>query len=387
MIPMTGLAGLPMLREYESKRVSSYDTKGGNHDWWDIKPGETRTIAKIKGPACIRHIWMTMFFKDDNCLRRVVLRFYWDGADEPSVECPIGDFFGLGHAMRKNFVTAVLMMSPQDGRGFNCYWPMPFRKSARVEVVNDSEETFPLYFYFDYESYASAAPVEGMGYFHTQWRRENPTVGWGEEYGQLKLTDLKKWSNNVYFGGDKRSLNTTGKDNYVVCEAKGNGIFCGAHLDIDVFSRQKNDWFGEGDDMIFIDGETWPPSLHGTGTEDWYNCAFSPRCEHQAPYHGVLLYNGTPDWPWKGKQSFYRYHIEDPIRFRKSILFSIEHGHANKLENDYSSTSYYYLTEPQRGGPALPPVEQRLPRPNEPMYPPTPEKPVQKQRGSRRAKK
>ncbi len=336
MLPATGLAALPKFRDYHSKRISSYDHTGGNYDCWDIQGGETKTIA------------------------------------EPSVECPIGEFFGLGHAIRKNFVTAVLQMSPEDGRGFNSYWPMPFRSGARVEVENQSDEKFSLYFYIDYEAYELPTPLDGQGYLHVQWRRENPTQGWGEEHDQLLAQDPKRkeWFKKVWYGGDPRSLNTTGQDNYVIVDATGNGIYCGAHLDVDVFARQKNDWFGEGDDMVFIDGERWPPSIHGTGTEDWYNCAFCPTQEHQAPYHGVLLYSGTEQWKWKGKQSVYRYHIEDPIRFRKSILVSIEHGHANKLSNDYSSTAYYYLDQPQRGGPPLPPVEQRLPRPDEPPYPP-----------------
>ena len=372
MLRMTGLAGLPILRDYHSKRVSSYDPTGGNRDWVDIQPGETKTLAEIDGPGCIRHIWMTMWFPNEDYHRRVVLRFYWDGGKEPSVECPIGDFFGLGHAKRKNFVTAVLQMSPEDGRGFNCYWPMPFRKSARVEVENPGSEKFGLYFYFDYEAYDSPKALDGQGYFHVQWRRESPTEGWGDEHAHLKKLDDggAKWREMMYQGGDPRSLNTTGQDNYVILDAKGNGIYCGAHLDVDVFERQKNDWFGEGDDMVFIDGEPWPPSIHGTGTEDWYNCAFCPTQEHQAPYHGVLLYSGTEQWKWKGKQSVYRYHVEDPIRFRKSILVSIEHGHANKLSNDYSSTAYYYLDKPQRGGPPLPAVDERLPRPDEPPYPP-----------------
>lgn len=375
MFHMTGLAGLPRLRDYRSKRVSSYDRTGGNRDWVDVEAGATRTVAEIAGPGCIRHIWMTMWFPNDDYLRRVVLRFYWDRHTEPSVECPIGDFFGLGHARRKNFVTAVLQMSPQDGRGFNSYWPMPFREGARIEVENQGSEKHPLYYYVDYEAYDSAAAVDGLGRFHVQWRRENPTVGWGDEYNHLQehlaqdpqTADPPRWRDLMHFGGDPRSLNPSNRDNYVILDAQGDGIYCGAHLDVDVFERQKNDWFGEGDDMIFIDGEPWPPSLHGTGTEDWYNCAFGPDQEYTAPYHGILLYSGTPEWKWKGKQSVYRYHIEDPIRFRRSIHVSIEHGHANKLSNDYSSTAYYYLSKPARGGPPLLPVEQRLPRPDEPM--------------------
>ena len=108
----------------------------------------------------------------------------------------------------------------------------------------------------------------------------------------------------------------------------------------------------------------WPPSLHGTGTEDWCNTAFGPSQEYQAPCHGILLYSGDENWKWRGKQSIYRYHIADPIRFRKRILATIEHGHANKLSNDYASTAYYYLAQPRRGGPPLPPVEARLSRPD-----------------------
>lgn len=374
MFSVTGLAGLPRLRDYRSKRISSYDRTGGNRDWADVEAGATHTVADITGAGCIRHIWMTMWFPNDDYLRRVVLRFYWDGHSEPSVECPIGDFFGLGHARRKNFVTAVLQMSPQDGRGFNSYWPMPFREGARIEVENQGIEKHPLYYYVDYEAYDSAMAVDGLGRFHVQWRRENPTVGWGDEYNHLQehlakapqTADPPRWRDLMHFGGDPRGLNLSNQDNYVILDAQGDGIYCGAHLDIDIFERQKNDWFGEGDDMIFIDGEPWPPSLHGTGTEDWYNCAFGPDQEYTAPYHGILLSTGTPTWKWRGKQSVYRYHVEDPIRFRRSIHVSIEHGHANKLSNDYSSTAYYYLSKPARGGPPLPPVEQRLPRPDEP---------------------
>ena len=376
MIPASGLASLPRIRDYHSKRASSYDTTGGNRDCWAIEAGQKTVLADISGPGCIRHIWMTMWHPQPDYLRRIVLRFFWDGCDQPSVECPIGDFYGLGHAKRKNFVTAMLQMSPEDGRGCNSYWPMPFRSGARVEVENQGSEKLDLFFYIDYEQYADVQPLEGQGYFHVQWRRENPTKGWGEEYDHLVGDGRvifeprpKEWFDKLWHGGDPRSLNTTGEDNYVILDTTGNGIYCGAHLDIDVFERQRNDWYGEGDDMIFIDGEKWPPSLHGTGTEDWYNCAFCPSHEYQAPYHGVLLYSGTEQWKWKGKQSVYRYHIEDPIRFRKSIVFSIEHGHANKLSNDYSSTAYYYVDRPQRGGPALPPMEQRLPRPDEPMLP------------------
>lgn len=358
MIGKTSLASLPRLRDYTSHRISSWDVTGGNGDAWPIPAGEKKVLAEIDGPGCIKHIWMTLGIKSEDYCRKIVLRMYWDGCKEPSVECPIGDFFGLGHGMRKNFITVPLQMSPQEGKAFNSWWPMPFKKKAIIEVENQGEEAYAHYFYIDYEKYPSVESVEGLAYFHVQWRREDNTRGWAYEEGLVPKN----------YHQDRRMWNKSDKDNYVICEVEGDGIYCGAHLDIDCFQRNPNDWYGEGDDMVLIDGEKWPPSIHGTGTEDWFNCAYCPTQEYNAPYHGIILYSGNPNWRWKGKNTAYRYHIEDPIRFRKSMRFSIEHGHANKLSNDYSSTAYYYLREPKRGGPALPPVEARLPRPNEQVY-------------------
>ncbi len=362
MIGQTTLATLPKLRDYTSHRISSYDLSGGNRDAWRIEAGEKRNLAKIAGPGCIKHVWMTLGIPREDYVRRIVLRFFWDGCKEPSVECPVGDFFGVGHGIRKNFVSLPLQMSPQDGKGFNSWWPMPFKQEAQIEVENQGTEGYWHYFYIDYERYPSAKAVGSLAYFHAQWRREPDTNGWAYR---------EKLSREA-IGKDPRFLNTDGKENYLMLEAEGNGIYCGAHLDIDCFHRNPNDWYGEGDDMVFVDGEKWPPSLHGTGTEDWYQCAYSPREEYNAPYHGVILYCGTKEWHYKGKNTVYRYYIEDPIRFRKSIRATIEHGHANKLSNDYSSTAYYYLSKPKRGGPPLPPVQQRLPRPSEEIYEPHP---------------
>jgi hypothetical protein len=364
MIGVTSLAGLPYLREYTSHRISSYDESGGNADFWRIQPGEREVVADIEGPGCIKHIWTTLALPKEDYLRRIVIRIYWEGEEEPSVECPLGDFFGMGHGIRKNFVTLPLQMSPQDGKGFNSWWPMPFQRRAVIEVENQGEEEYIHYFYVDYELYPDAEAVKDASYFHAQWRREKSTEGWAFEEHLAKEEYLK----------DPRIKNSDGKDNYVILETEGDGIYCGAHLDIDCFQRNPNDWYGEGDDMMFIDGEVWPPSLHGTGTEDWYHCAFCPRQEYNAPYHGIILYSGSEKWPFRGKQTVYRYHVEDPIRFRKSILVSIEHGHANKLSNDYSSTAYFYLSKPTRGGSPIPPVEDRLPRPDvegEPKYIPS----------------
>ncbi len=369
MLGPTSLAALPFLRDYRSKRASSFDREGNNSDWWSFEPGQKRVLLETDKPGCVRHIWMTVGNGGEHVFRRIVLRCFWDGEENPSVEVPLGDFFGIGHGIHKDFISAPLQMSPQDGRGFNCWWPMPF-DAARIEIESECLEKFNLYFYVDYEEYPHPPgpplpfPSEkgegGVGRFHAQWRRENPTDGWlTERLNNENIWDI--WSRKPNFDGD---------DNYVLLEAEGSGIYVGCHLNIDCFDRQGNDWYGEGDDMIFIDGEPWPPSLHGTGTEDYFNMAFCPRQEYCAPYHGLTLYSGNRDWNWKGKNSMYRYHIEDPIRFQKSIRVTIEHGHANKLWNDYSSTAYWYQLEPHRAFAKLLPVAARLPRPNEPEMAP-----------------
>jgi len=350
------LADLARLRRgVKHLRASSYDPSGGNSDWWEIEAGQPRDIALLDGPGCIKHIWMTTWCDDRHALRKLLLRAGWDGEDQPSIEVPLGDFFGLGHGLTRNFVSLPLQMSPQDGRAFNCWFPMPFQSAARLAVTNESGALLRLYFYIDTEAYPAGTSLAGYGRFHAQWRRENPTEGWADpavRWADHPDTMWETW----------RTPNVSGADNYVILEAEGQGHYVGCHLDIDYFARQANDWYGEGDDMIFVDGEAWPPALHGTGTEDYFNTAFCPSQEYNAPYHGLILYQGTPDWPWRGKNTVYRYHIEDPVFFEQSIRVTIEHGHANKLSNDYSSTAYWYQTEPHRPFPPMLPVALRLPR-------------------------
>jgi hypothetical protein len=353
------LSGLARLREgVRRERVSSWDHTGGNKDFITIAPDTSEPIAQIEGAGCIKHIWMTMSSSDAYYARKVLLRMWWDGepVGSPSVETPIGDFFGIGHAIIKNFWSLPLTMSPRDGKGFNCYFSMPFSQTACIEVTNETENELKLYFYVDYETYSS---LEGeLGRFHAQWRREDPAKGWGDR-GRSLQHDVpyreEIWSR----------ANLSDEDNYLILEAEGKGHYVGCHLDVDCFAREKNDWYGEGDDMIIIDGEPWPPRLHGTGTEDYFNTAYCPEEEFCTPYHGITVYSGTEEWPWKGKNSLYRFHIEDPIYFEKSIRVSIEHGHANNLSNDYSSTAYWYQAEPHKHFPAMLPVEKRLPHRDE----------------------
>lgn len=352
VLGMSTLAGLPLLRPGVKRlRASSYDPTGGNRDWWEIAPGQTRDLAQIDGAGCIKHIWMTMWSHDKYVLRNNLLRMYWDGETTPSVEVPIGDFFGMGHSMARNFVSLPLQMSPENGRGFNCWFPMPFDKSARIEVVNEADKPNNLYFYIDYEAYPGGTSLSDFGRFHAQWRRVNPTPGWQNPSERWEGNEERMWE--VW-----KTPNLNGENNYVILEAQGRGHYVGCHVDIDCFSRQSNDWYGEGDDMIFVDGQV----LYGTGTEDYFNTAFAPTQEYSAPYHGVILYQGTEDWRWRGKNSVYRYHIEDPIFFEQSIRVTIEHGHANKLTNDYASTAYWYQAEPHAPFPTMLPIAERLPR-------------------------
>ena len=339
------LGDLPRLRDCRRRRISSHDSTGGNRDYVVIPEGASYQLAEVGGAGCIRHLWVTIRCQDRWYLRKILLRMYWDGEREPSVEVPIGDFFGIGHGVTQNFISAPLQMSPEDGRGFNCWWPMPFGDGARIEVENGCDtEVQALYYYIDYEEYGELEP--GLGRFHATWHRENPTDGiaYDEPYDLNEL-----W----------RRKNIDGSGNYVILEAEGRGHYVGCHVDLHNLRETEGfNWYGEGDDMIFIDGESLP-SIVGTGTEDYYCMSWCPTQEYCAPYHGLPL-PGGPNWG--GKVSWYRYHILDPICFERSIKVTIEHGHDNWRSDDFSSTAYWYQTEPHRRLRPMLPVEGRLPR-------------------------
>ncbi len=339
------LGDLPRLRDFRRRRISSYDRSGGNRDYIVIPTGESVTLAKIEGAGCVRHFWVTIRSKEAWYLRRLLLRMYWDGEKEPSIEAPIGDFFGIGHGLTHNYVSAPLQMSPQDGKGFDCWWPMPFGDGAKIEVENQGEmDAESFYYYVDYEEYDELE--KGLGRFHATWHRENPTDGISEAG-----IDNRTWM----FIGDNRD----GAGNYIILEAEGKGHYVGCNMNVHNL-RETNEfnWYGEGDDMIFIDGEE-KPSMVGTGTEDYYGMSWCPTQEYCAPFHGLPL-PGGPNW--SGKVTWYRYHIPDPVYFQKSIRVTIEHGHANHRSDDYSSTAYWYQEEPHKPFKPMLPVEQRLPR-------------------------
>lgn len=354
------LRGLIYPREARRRRASSWDRTGGNRDFIRIEAGETATVAEIAGSGCINHLWFTINAKEPLYLRTTILRIYWDGESTPSVETPLGDFFGVGHARVNHFVSLPLNMITGPGplehnqAAMNCFFAMPFANGARITLTNESDQVIEhAYFYVDYEE--RAVEPDALR-FHAQWRRELPTQA---------TVDLSAPGVTVEPTNDLPNLD--GRENYVILDAQGRGHYVGCVLSIDHLNPIPNfGWFGEGDDMIFIDGEVWPPSLHGTGTEDYFCAAWGyPSGKYDAPYHGVSL-AGPNQGPltYSGKWSMYRFHIEDPVYFAQSIRVTIEHGHANLHASDYSSVAYWYQSEPHAPFPVLPPVAERLPLPD-----------------------
>lgn len=342
---------ISQMRVGKSKRISSYDRTGGNKDYYTLLPNSKTEICNIKGSGYIRHIWMTMAPVDPIVIqylpRKVIIRMYWDIEKSPSVEVPIGDFFGMGHGITKNYTSAFLMMSPEDGKAFNCFFPMPFSESARIEIESEAEDPIKFYFYVDYEERDSIPDNELR--FHANWNRQCPTDG---------ISDNDIDNADYEFGGK----NTTGEGNYIILEAEGKGHYIGCNYNLhNLRFTQEWNWYGEGDDMIFIDGENWPPSLHGTGTEDYFNTAWCPQQEVCTPYHGIIL-GGGPNW--SGKISTYRYHVLDPVTFEKSIKVTIEHGNNNNRCDDVSSTAYWYQTEPHTEFKSMLTLKGRLPLPD-----------------------
>ncbi len=328
-------------RGIRSCRVSSYDHTGGNVDRCPITSGETITIAELKGAGAIRHIWMTTQEQNHN-LKALVLRMYWDGESTPSVDCPIGDFFGLGHGKGNYFSSLPLQTSYL---AMNCWFSMPYLHGATMTVTNENPnlDSF-LYFYIDYHEYANPSMVEGLGRFHASWHRELV----------LKKDEVQGPNRN----GDVQRLNSTGEENYVVLETEGKGHFVGCVLHLDT---NETGWWGEGDDMFFIDGEPWPPRLHGTGMEDYFCGAWNYNNLSKVdntPYYGYH-FKGNQDYT--GKHSQYRFHVEDPVYFEKSLLFTMEHGHANDRQGDWNSTAYWYQIDRKKPLPVLKGFEERIP--------------------------
>ncbi len=311
---------------------------------WKISPsikiaaGEERLLADITGPGAIQQIWMT----SSSIWRFTILRIYWDDQPNPSVECPIGDFFASGWsngwsqggATRFAQVTS-LPVCVNPGSAFNCYWEMPFRKRCRITLTNINDKESTLYYQINYT--LTAVP-EDAAYFHAQFRRTNPLP-----YMQ---------------------------DYTILDGVKGNGHFVGTYM---AWGVNNNGWWGEGEIKFFMDGDKEYPTICGTGTEDYFcgsynfeNKAAKPPHyqEFNTPYAGVpqvIRGNGAGDmYDVQQRFGLYRWHIMDPIRFDKELKVTIQAlgwrsgGRYLPLQDDIASVAYWYQALPTAPFPKLP---------------------------------
>jgi Protein of unknown function (DUF2961) len=288
-----------------------------------IKPGESGAIAQINGPAIIDSLRIYLITAGIDVLRSAQLQMHWDGSEKPAVDAPVGDFFGNAFGRRPY---RSLPMGLTES-GFYSRFAMPFAKQARISILNQPDGV-PV----ELECELTYRPVDSLppdtGYFHAKWRREN-----------VSAVDLD-------------GHNLDGRYNYVLLDAHGEGRYVGANLN--VFNRNLV-WWGEGDPMIFVDDDNWPPSIHGTGTEEYFNDAWGfhdfieavgadPKHKETnvIPVSGVLL----PGMVWPSNcyagNAVFSFHLPDSIPFRKRIRVTIEHGTENNLSNDYASTAYWY---------------------------------------------
>jgi len=340
----SGVGTLTRLGDYESRRTSSYDRTGANGDYRHLKAGETMALFDETGPGEIRHVWITMATGEAYHLKKVVLRMYWDGEAEPSVETPIGDFFGLGLGTYTIFHSDLLAVAPD--KALNSYFPMPFARRGRITVTNEGKQEIPdFYWNIDWLKLPALAP--DTAYLHAQYRQATPCQGWykgnfyGNDFGEARR--------------DPRWLNVTGAGNYVFLETRGDGHFVGVTLS--VFQNQWGGW-NEGDEMIWIDDET-EPRIHGTGGEDYFNGAWGFSALYSFPFVGLTEFH---QWEPGSRFSHYRFHLEAPLRFHKSIKVTIEDGHANLRSDNFFSVAYWYQKEPHGTYPRLPAAEGRIPK-------------------------
>jgi hypothetical protein len=349
--PVADVASLAMLRNYRAGRFSSWDRTGGNNDSVSEKqPGDVITIADLKGPGQITHIWIALVLGEDtspNFLKEIVLRAFWDGEENPSVESPLGDFFGLTLGTYFTYQSALTNVSP--AYAMNCYFPMPFNRSARLTLVNEGPAKVDNYYFnIDYVSFDQ--PLKDVGYFHAQYRQEAPCHGWASNWKSEYDPEIN----------DKKNLD--GKDNYLILEAEGRGHFVGVTQGV---LQNQDEWFGEGDEMIFID-DSPAPAINGTGTEDYYNGSTDFRGPagktqtYSYPQIGApFIENGERVG---GRYCLYRWHLEGPIPFRKNIRVTMEHGHANHRSDNFYTVAYWYQTEPHRKFLPMAKADDRVPR-------------------------
>lgn len=328
----------------QTRRVSSYDRSGGNNDRFEnIPDGETRTLFEVPGAGMINHIWITIAPPPEQLSRNdIILRMYWDGNEFPSVESPIGPFFGQGWNESYPYASLPLAAGPVDGRAMVSYFVMPFADGAKIEVENQTGRKIDaFYYYIDYVEMDEL--TDDMGRFCAWYNHE--------------LTEALPEGENEWSSLGEQGENPTGEDNYLFLDVNGTGHFVGVNYFVHSPGPM---WYGEGDDMIFIDGDDI--TLHGTGTEDYFNTSWCPKSIYSHPYYGYARVNN--DVGWMGRTHVYRFHISDPLYFNESFKFSIEHGHNNCLTLDLASVAYWYQQTPLA---ALPPIPGKTERELKPM--------------------
>ncbi|MCC6126603.1 MAG: DUF2961 domain-containing protein [Pirellulales bacterium] len=294
-----------------------------NSDNFQVKPGETHVLMDAQGPGVVTHIWVTFLGPEPQNWapkgaanhQEMLLRIYYDGSDRPAVEAPVGDFFANCFGKRSSVVSLPVIV--EDADSYNCFWHMPFRKSIRVEIVNESEKEIRL-LYYNIDWIKKDSIPEDTPYFYAQYKQEYPVE--------------------------------QGKD-YVILETQGKGHYVGTVMAVRTRSPF---WFGEGDEKIYIDGEQ-KPSIWGTGTEDYFLSAWGLQTT-STPYFGTPYFD---QWGIVGGHtSAYRWHIGDPIVFNKGIKVTIEHWgwispdenpdykamSWNERQDDYSSVAFWYQT-------------------------------------------
>ena len=288
-----------------------------------VEPGTTFTFADIDGPGAIQQIWMT----PTEHWRHSILRIYWDGQEQPSVECPVGDFFCMGWNRYAQLSSLAVCVNP--GSAFNCYWDMPFRKHCRMTLENLSSDWMCFFYQVNY---VLTEVPEDAAYFHAQFRRSNPVP-----YKEVHT---------------------------VVDGIQGQGQYVGTYM---AWGVNNNGWWGEGEIKFFMDGDKEFPTICGTGTEDYfcgsYNFEVDGRYqEFTTPYAGMHQVI-RPDGLYSAQERFglYRWHVTDPIRFETDLSVTVQAlGWRNKckrylpLQDDLASVAYWYQTLPTAPFPQLP---------------------------------
>jgi len=327
-----GKGGMATLEEGSAARAARELGQGWKvNPYVRIEPGTTFTLGKVDGSGIINHIWMTPV----GDYRLMILRFYWDGEEKPSVEVPVGDFFAAGWGIRNEPHITSLAVCVNPRSGLNSYWQMPYRQGWRVTMENLGARTATLYYQIDYS--VETVP-ENTPYFHAQFRRVNPLP-----------------EKEVYT---------------IVDGVRGRGHYVGTYL---AHGANSEGWWGEGEIKFYLDGDDKFPTICGTGEEDYFcgSYGYSERQEEGRYSYDSFTgpYTGFYHVPYKGAQrrfGQYRWHITDPVRFEKDLRVTIQslgwqsEGRYLPLQDDLASVAYWYQLEPHNSFPPLPAKENLI---------------------------